>query len=267
MNKIIHYVMSDKGRIPIDQAYPIYYNLLTSDLNGIEQQFKSISQNRKRKSSTNGYHIIMSWDVKDSTSGVLSREVVDDMANKFIELRGADAVCLAVQHRNNENIHVHFLFSSHDISSTKSLRINNEQFRSIRAEMEQYQLENYPTLRSDVYEHYRDSSQNRIYEKSGLRVSDAEYYAEKKTNGELKKNTVRHMLRTLLKKNPTEKQWFKAIQSEKGFKLNFYRGKVNGVLFEGKKYRFSRLGVEHPESIKLKELNQLTKSESKNRQR
>ena len=122
------YILSDKGRSDEKETFTVYHNLYKSDLDGVVQQFEENDQyRRKRKNGVVLFHEILSFSRENKEH--LSVETLEDIAHKFTELRGKDALCLAKPHVHNENVHLHFMFSANEFHSSKGLRLSNKEFR------------------------------------------------------------------------------------------------------------------------------------------
>ena len=144
--QLIEYVQSDKGRGG-DQGFEIHHNLNpTCDL---AEQFERNDQYRKRRSGgVVSYHEILSFHANDRLH--LTTVILEDLARKYIELRGSNALCYAAPHLSELHPHIHFVFSGNHYRSAKTLRLGHAAFRRIRREIEAYQVERYPKLEHSI---------------------------------------------------------------------------------------------------------------------
>lgn len=237
---LANYILSDKGRSDENETFTIYHNLHKSDLNGVVQQFEENDQyRRKRKNGVVLFHEILSFSKENKQQ--LSLETLEDIAHKFIELRGKDALCLVKPHINNENVHMHFMFSANEFHSSKGLRLGNKEFRQIRMDMEQYQNDHYPELSQSIV-YLNRWQKSRLLEVDHAKVSDKEYQVKRRTGKPSQKEVVSKKLQECYLDSTSRDDFFRRIL-EAGFELYTYRNKVNGILFKGRKFRFRTLNI------------------------
>ena len=229
---LINYIDNDKGKSKNkEQTFSIFHNISHPNLKSAQEAFKiNETYRKKRKNGVVIYHEILSFHQKDNTS--LDLLVLEDIAHKYIEIRGNNALCFAKPHLNDTNIHIHFAFSGTEYKCSRTLRMDNKTFKENRKAIEQYQMEHYPDLiNSIVYHNSREKK----------RTKDKEYQTKKRTG----KNTDKEILTDVLKEHfNTAKSFdkFCTIIEKKGFELYKYRDKVNGIIYNNRKYRFKTLG-------------------------
>ena len=239
--ELINYIMNDKGRIDESNTFTITHNLRSTDSNEIIKEFqKNDEYRKKRKNGVVLYSEILSFSPKDSR-GNLNLDVLEDITRKFIELRGEKALCLAKPHIENENIHIHFCFSGTEYKSSKTLRIDNKQFREIRIEMEKYQLEKYPELTNSIC-YLNNWEKNRLIDQEKLKQSDKEFQLKKRTGKQSDKDIVRAILQECYQKSESKGNFFNRI-AEQGIELYKYIEKTNGIKFNSRKFRFKSLKI------------------------
>lgn len=103
----------------------------------------------KRTQMNKYYHEIMSFHPDD---GEISDTVLLDLARKYMSIRAPESVVFGKVHREKgKHTHIHFIVSGNKYHSKKSTRITRDQFRQVRIETEQYQLEKYDLHNSKVY--------------------------------------------------------------------------------------------------------------------
>ena len=135
--QLIDYILHDKGRINDSMSFTILHNLRSSAQNDIVREFvKNDEYRKKRHRGVVLYQEILSFHPDDKEK--LDLETLEDISRKFIELRGKHALCIAKPHIENENVHIHFCFSGTEHKSSKTLRLDNHDFRDIRMQLEKY---------------------------------------------------------------------------------------------------------------------------------
>ena len=132
-----------------DETFRVLHNLRPSNnLNEIARQY--FANDAYRKQRANGvtvYHEIMSF----ARGEEISLDALEDLTREYIELRAPNALVFAAPHFDKEHIHVHLMISGTEFESSKTLRLNNAEFKRVHEEIERYQVAHYPELKSVVY--------------------------------------------------------------------------------------------------------------------
>ena len=235
---LVNYILSDRGRIQADNTFTICHNLRSTDTEEIIQEF--IENNRYRKNRKRGvvaYHEMLTFSPKDSHS--LNLEILEDISRKYIELRGDRALCLAVPHLENKSLHVHFCFSGTEYRSAKTLRLDNKAFRELRVEMERFQQERYPELKNSLV--YLNAWEKTLVKNQGeLELSAPETQMKKRTGKTTNKEQLSSLVQQCFQGSASRDDFYQKLLGE-GLELYHYRNKVNGLLWNGRKYRFRTL--------------------------
>ncbi len=239
--KLAEYILSDKGRAKDDNILTIYHNLHSANLDGIVKEFQENDQyRRKRKNGVVLFHEIIGFHVENSDD--LSPEILEKVARYFIHLRGENALCLAKVHVHENHIHIHFMFSANEVRSSKGLRLDNKQFRQIRLDMEEFQIENFPQLEQSIV-YLNKWQKDRLVEKDTSKTTDKEFQLKKRIGKGSQKDRVSQLVQECFSASSSRDDFFRRI-IDHGISLYRYRNnKVNGVLFGGRKYRFRTLSI------------------------
>ena len=238
---LVKYIMTDKGRVQDDKTFTIHHNLRSTDTDEVIKEFiTNDSFRKKRKGGIVLYHEVVSYSPEDKDK--LSVEILEDIAQKFIELRGEKALCLAKPHLNddNKNIHIHFCFSGTEYRDSKALRLSKQNFKQVRLDLEKYQQERYPELGSIVY--LNKWQKDKVQEQEQMKVSDAEYQIKKRTGKRSDKETVSSLIHECFEKSESRDDFYKRLISEE-LMLYKYRNKTKGLLYNSRKYRFTTLNL------------------------
>ena len=147
-NRLVDYIgKEDRGD---EESFRLLHNLRPShNLTGIAGQFWANDAYRKER--VNGvvcYHEILSFLSGED----VPLNVAEDLAREYLELRAPNALAYAEPHFDKGHLHVHIIISGTEFESAKTLRLDNEQFMYVRREIERYQKEHYPELKSLVYQ-------------------------------------------------------------------------------------------------------------------
>jgi len=214
------------------------------------------------------YHEIVSFHPDDKTE--LNLEILENIARKFIELRGKHALCVAKPHMENENIHIHFCFSGTEYKSSKTLRLDNHDFKKIRMNIERYQ-QKFPGI-SSSFVYLNRWQKDRLLEKEGIKNNENEFQFKKRTGKPSKKDVVRELVRSCYLQSGDKEDFFQRLVNQ-GLELYKYRDKINGLKdVDGRKFRFSTLSLSEKElalleknSDRMMELQRLQKHKEKDR--
>jgi|MDTD01.2.fsa_nt_gb hypothetical protein len=222
--------------------------LITHNLRGndkeswIKQFYENEALYRKTKHSRSiyCYHEILSVAAADRES--VTPEMLRDLGQKYIELRGKDAIYLGYAHYDKEHVHIHFQVSGLKYRQSKAHRLSREDLQSLKIEYQNYHKEVYPELNKSICEH----GAGREY------LTNQEYQYKARTQRTLVKEDVAKTVRVCFDKARTQNEFLELL-TEVG--LPHYERKnknmATGVVYNGLKFRFSRLGIEQHELEKL----------------
>lgn len=246
--QLIEYIFSDKGRVNDANSFTIYHNLKSYSKNDIIEEFLENDNFRKRRQrGVVLYHEIISFHPDDKDK--LNLDSLEDISRKFIELRGKHALCVAKPHMENENIHIHFCFSGTEYKSSKTLRLDNHDFKEIRLNLEKYQ-QKYPELNSSLV-YLNRWQKNRLLEKENIKNIESEFQLKKRTGKPSNKDVLRNLVHECFIHSISKEDFFQRLVNE-GVELYKYRQKINGLKdISGRKYRFSSLQLGDKEFVLL----------------
>ena len=273
--QLLEYIQVDKGRMKADDYFTILHNTkgLSSDkiLNSFKDNYKHLA---KRKNGVVIDHEVMTFSPDDK--GSLTLDMLEDLARKYIEIRGDKALCYAKPHVENDNMHVHFMFSHNEYKSKKTIRLSNKRFKEVRLDIEKYQKEKYPELEhSFVYLNKGKEAYKQQEREQNAR--DEKAYKTKKRNPQklLKKDKARLALKNACNK-ATSMQSLESLLQAQNSALYIRGGKIGGIKYEGTKYRLTTLGFdksiildlqqrakEQPKEIEKKENENILKKYSR----
>ena len=252
IGKLVNYILTDKGRIkdPND-SFTIFHNFQHTDEDLVTREFRENDQFRtKRKRGVVMYHEVLSFHPNDTEK--LTADILEDLSQKYIEIRGQNALVLAKPHLENQNVHIHFAFSGTELKSSKTLRMNNAEFARNRKAIEQYQVEKYPHLDASlVYLNKKELAVLNQKDRDKHGRQEKEYQLKKrgkladKDQLKIKVREAYHQANNLL-------AFYRNLEQQN---LSIYerRGRKTGILFGKRKFRFSTLGID---KAMLKKLEQ-----------
>jgi hypothetical protein len=231
-------------RIP---AVLIKQNIRARSIPGYIKAFEENEKMRMHVRSNNvkAYHHVISFS--DLDKGQINENMLKDIAQKYIELRGGNSLFLGAVH-HKENMHIHLIQSATQYCTGLANRVSQQQFQELKVAMQEYQMEKYPQLVNSVVDH---KSQNR-----------------KTKSGELEKNkrdertgkaSLLGLLETTLTKSTSTEHFLNQLQAL-GHEPYYRAGRLQGIKYEGTtKFRLGRLGFD----TKLKSLDMKKEKEDK----
>ena len=226
-------MINDKDRLfdKEGRSFAITHNLKGNSIAQWEKQFKNNEQYRQRKRSDSVLltHEILSWHRDDAKNITLAK--MGTMAREYIRQRNPNGIYVAVPHFDKDHYHIHICASGIEYKTGKSLRLSKPDLLKLKKEIQQFQIERFPELSKSVVAHGKK-------EKS---ISDKEYQLKLRTGRESGKEQVIAMLKTCYKKANSKETFFELLK-ESGIETYERSGKTTGVVHNGYKFRFYRLG-------------------------
>lgn len=260
--QLVNYILTDKGKIKNPFEAPIVLqNINRLELETIHKDFlDNYKYQSKRKNSTAIYHEILAISKEDAN--VITKDMLQDLMNKYIELRGLkNAIVLAKSHHNQ---HIHFMISGNELCSKKRLRMSQTQMKKLLIDFERYHLEKYPEIiYSTVHTNKSQELKRDIKKENSNRRKEKEYQLKLRLpNEKTQKEIVSEMVQKLMLNVNNFSQFTKEIKAIETLKIYTYRSKIKGVLYLNRKYRFSTLNIPKEKIIQLeaiqKRLNQIS---------
>ncbi len=243
---LINYILTDRGRIVEgeDQTFAIYHNLPSIEKKEIGIAFRKNDQFRQaqKNAKVTLYHEILSFAPDDREE--LDQAKLEDIARAYIDIRNPNALCLAKPHIENDNVHIHFMFSGTEYKSKKTLRMDNERFSKVRRSIEAYQLKQYPELANSVVYLNKPVRQkiNSITRDHNTRKERQYQMTKRVGERQLDKAQLSEMVQRCFADSKSFKGFLSKLQQE-GLESYEYRGKTKGVVMK-RKYRFTTLGID-----------------------
>ena len=193
--------------------------------------YKNARYLREARGKVFMYHEVLSLE-ENSLSKERQKEILLDMAEKYLFQRADEHLAFGVVHEEKNNMHLHLMISANEIEGNKRVRLSKKEFKEIQKQLENYKNQKYKELNeSSFYQDKKDLSK------------------EKQKEQELKhrgvKSTKEQIINDLLSsfKTAQSKEAFERSIKQKGFEF-YTRGATHGVVYKNKKYRLKTLGLE-----------------------
>lgn len=178
------------------------------------------------------YHELLSLE-ENNLSLEKQKEILLDLANKYLKLRADNHLSLGVFHTDKNHIHIHLMISANEIEQEKRIRLSKKEFSSIQATLEEYKNEKYIELsQTSLYQEKKDITKEKQKEQE----------LKNRRNKSSKKDEIKKDLEELFKK-ASSKTYIGNYLKNKAYEI-YTRGKQVGVIFENKKYRLKTLGLD-----------------------
>lgn len=216
------------------------YNLRSKNIEGYLKEFKDNESYRiyRRKDSVILFHTILSFAPDDTKR--ITKPMLKDIAQKFVQLRGSDCLNLAVSHTEKQHKHIHVLTSGVKTNG-KSSRVSRQTFNHILNELEKYQQDKYPDLIHSKNTHTKNKTQDK-------KQLIAHLQKARNSNKLSLLNNLENVYQ-----NAQSKEDFTKQLSSNGYEVYFRNGRPQGILAQGKKFRFTSLNFD---VANLEKLNQ-----------
>ena len=199
------------------------------------------------------YHEVLSLEANE-LSIERQKEILLDMADKYLYQRAEDHLAFGVVHEEKNNMHLHLMISANEIEGERRVRLSKEEFSQIQQRMENYKNQKYKEL-----------SQSFMYHKQ------KEVSKEKQNEQELKNRGAKSIRDTIKEnlsrtfKNATSMKYVKNHLNSLGYEI-YTRGKSTGIKYEAKNYRLKTLGLEVEYNQLLKKLDRVQEREVRRQQ-
>ncbi len=223
----------DRLKDSSNNSFTLIHNLKGT---GVEHWHKQLIDNehyRKVKRSNSVYftHEILSWHKDDSKN--LTLDKMENMTKEYIAKRNPRGMYIATAHFDKGHYHVHILASGIEYRSGKSLRMSRTELSDLKRCMQWYQLTKYPELIKSVI---------KAHEKRKCRISDNEYQLKMRTDRATDKDKLIEIMKVCYRKASSVEAFYELLEDRK-ISTYLRGGIVTGVVFNNKKFRFSRLGL------------------------
>ena len=197
----------------------------------VNEFYKNAQHIKNARGKVYMYHEVLSLE-KNELSLDRQKEILLDLADKYLYQRAEDHLAFGVVHEEKDNMHIHLMISSNEIDGDRRIRLEKKEFLAIQKRLENYKNQKYPELeKSFIYHKEKDISKSKQNEQ------------ELKNRGakSIKDEIYKNLKDTFLKANSI-KYLDKHLESL-GYRL-YTRGKTKGISYNAKNYRLKTLGLD-----------------------
>ena len=218
---LIKYILSETKS---NRAHIYTQNLRSADVDGFVNEFITNEAFRKQSRSDQVYfyHELFSLH-RDEQTNAITKPIIDDLVQKYMELRGETGVILAAVHFDKKHVHCHFMVSALHYRTGKSFGLNKAQLLELKTSFQKYHQLHYPELTKSAPDHGR----------GGRYVGEKEWRAKQR-------ELIIERVQECFRKARSQSDFLELLREAD---LHHYErnGKPTGIEHEGTKFRFTRL--------------------------
>jgi hypothetical protein len=226
-----------------------------SNRNNHEEMIREFMENAQQIKNSRGsiylYHEVISLEA-DNLTQQQANEILYDLSNKYIESRAENHLAFGAVHHDTNNPHIHLVISANEAGNNKRFRLTQKEFQQIKADLENYKNKQYE---KELGKSSRYQAQSKQKDKAKQSEQEMKHKRQKTPNKEKVADDLIQMFKTA-----SSKKAFENAMNSRGYETYTRGGKTVGVKHNGKKYRFSTLGV-------TKEFQQFTRTNEAKQQR
>jgi len=254
-DKAISYVdknqeQTEKSKL-FDENFRIYHNIIGNTKEDAIQAFKENYQHKKkRKNGISMHHEILSFHKDDK----VTQKAIEDLSQKYIEMRGQNSLVYGAVHTDKNHVHCHLIISANEVGSSKSIRLNNKQFKEVRIQLETYQQKHYPELHRSIVYLGREKQRNQKERDTNSRNQkyvELQKRLEKEANNQNTRKKVSDKEKVFVYLHQAQQraksleEFYKLVEKQ-GLKVYERKNKKIGITLKGRNYRFATvLGKEN----------------------
>jgi hypothetical protein len=240
---LLNYMVNNKDRLfdTSGNSLLVTHNLRGNEIESWVKQFRRNEEFRLRRRIDSVYctHEILSWHRDDSSN--ITTAKLEKIARTYMKMRNPSGMYIAVPHFDRDHYHLHICASGIEYRTGKSMRLSKQAFAKLKVDIQEYQLEHYPEFSRSRVNHGKSADRKAKQDKAiNSREKD--------------KQKVQAILKTCYKK-ANSLETFSQLLTECGAEIYYRAGKMTGVVYRERKYRFLKLGFEES---RFNELNNIT---------
>jgi hypothetical protein len=262
---VLRYALKEKSNQQKSDATIILRNHIRSTkVEDIIREFKINESFRiyHRKDNVKLFHDVLSFAPENK--GMITKEILRAIAEKYIELRAKNALCIIVHHSEKSHDHLHAILGGVKLDGYSS-RISKQQFQHLKVEMEKFQQEKYPELSASVINH------------NGFTTQSKQQIIEAVTTiREPHKQSLLTILQNTFAIAQSREDFVHRLEQQ-NVQLYYRNNCLQGAVIEDRKFRFSKLGFNAEkfktldereiEQYAVSELSDLRKGKSQHREK
>jgi len=254
--QIIDYLYHDEG-ISMDYSYLHNIDVNPDNRKAIVEAFQNNDQFRKKRA--NGirfYHEILSFSPEDTAVILANPDLLRDITQQYLNLRAPDGLAVARPHvEKKDHVHIHLVVSGNEKGSEKTQRLSKTKLNQIKTIIRQYQQEHFPQLQHSY-------QAEKIYDVPN-RQTHPTWQMEERGKIQDKKQQLKQLVLNALQEADSWTTLSRLLKA-KDIAIYHRRGKIAGIFWQQKKYRFSTLIREEQDLEKIASFDKMVLQETEN---
>jgi len=217
---VLRYVSNEKKS---NDSLTYTQNLRSDNINGYVKEFIENEAFRRnvRTDQIHLFHEIVSFGVAERE--IITPAMIDDLARRYMRLRGDASVMLGYPHFDRDHIHLHFCVSALQYRTGKSAGLSKQQLQELKLSFQEYHKQHYPELTKSAPQHGR----------GGAYLTHGQWHAKRRKE-------VEQTVQQCFDKAKTQNE-FLALMRDADLHHYERNGIATGITHEGVKFRFSKL--------------------------
>lgn len=248
--QIVEYLHKEQGNHEALFTYVHNIEVDPDNQAGMIAAFKENENYRKkRKNGVAFFHDILSFSPEDSTVILNNLDMLRDLTAEYIQLRAPHAIAIARPHIEENHVHIHLIISGTERESAQSIRMTKGALEKLKQSIRAYQQEHYPQL-VHGYQQGKTAEAKNTY-------THATWQMENRGQVQDKKAVLKSIVLKALKQTDSWEDLGNLLETAE---MEFYKrgGKLYGVIWQGKKYRFSTLIKEEQQQFQQLKQTQIS---------
>lgn len=254
--KLLDYIVNDKDRLfdAKGRSFLIAHNVKGNTIQHWVKQFKENETYRKIKKTNSVllYHEIINFHKEDN----VTLDILEDIVRQYIQMRNPKGMYVAVPHFDTQP-HIHLAMSGLEYHTGNAMRMSKTELSQLQQGIQSYQKQNYPQLVHSIVNYGR---------KKGKALSDREWQMKQRTGRATQKESLQKIMELAYTRAKSPKDFFELLKKS-GAETYVRGGKVSGVVWKGRKFRFKKIGMSIEKINELSRENILNKVRERKEQK
>lgn len=145
IKRVFNYINRKRSLITLENSRNIILEK-NSEEAILEKFINNDSYRKRKKFSACIFHEILSFHPSNTKYLLNNPEILYDISSKYMALRSPNGLGYAKIHNDKKHVHIHFIFSSTELESSRSIRVSKEDFERVKKNIREYQRKRYPKL-------------------------------------------------------------------------------------------------------------------------
>ena len=193
-------------------------------------------------------HFFLSFESVDRPYLKQHPEVYEEVSKKFIELLDPKGIYFITHHDNTKNDHLHLVIGANQLASSKQISLSNADMERITLALDRFQKERFPLLQTKTVYLDKEQRKMRDFEKEDQNRRKQNYYRlkQRNTNKPTNKEKLFEIVRACYMDASSLQDFHDRLLQQPKVQLCYRQrsGQITGVSFQGRKYRFDKVGIQ-----------------------